>query len=68
MWDFKLKNKIKSIQFSTPFTSARLSPDGNVIAYGLGNDWHKGLDSLGKYSPSVGCYVVPNHELNYTPS
>ena len=59
IWDLKEKNKIKSLNLPAPITCAKLSRDGNVIAYGVGNDWNRGLESLGKIPPSMGAYVVP---------
>jgi len=42
-WDFNVRNKIKSLVFAgTPICCAKVSPMGDLIAYGLGNDWHIG--------------------------
>lgn len=30
------------------YTASKLSPDGLVIAFGVGYDWHKGMEYMGK--------------------
>ena len=43
-WDFNVRNKIKSLVFAgNPVCHAKVSPLGDYIAYGLGNDWHLGV-------------------------
>jgi len=44
LWDFEAKTKIKSLSYGSPICCARISPRGDMLAYGLGNDWHKGQD------------------------
>lgn len=42
-WDFEAKNKIKTLNYAgIPITTAKVSGKGDMIAYGLGNDWHTG--------------------------
>lgn len=42
-WDFEAKNKIKTLNYGgMPITTAKVSAKGDMIAYGLGNDWHLG--------------------------
>lgn len=42
-WDYKAKNKIKSFSYGfNPITCAAVSPNGRMVAYGNGNDWHIG--------------------------
>lgn len=42
-WDYEGKVKIKSFSYGgIPITTAKVSPKGNMLAYGLGNDWHEG--------------------------
>ena len=64
-WDFVAKNKIKSVKEVGSYTASKLSPDGLVLAYGIGNDWHKGMESLSKMENKVGAYVIPDLELSY---
>ena len=52
-WDFNVRNKIKSLNFSsTPVCCAKVSPLGDFIAYGLGNDWHLGVEG-NKWAPRM---------------
>jgi hypothetical protein len=42
-WDYEAKNKIKQFSYmKTPVTAAKLNHTGELVAYGLGNDWHMG--------------------------
>lgn len=42
-WDYEAKNKIKTLNYgNNPICAAKVSPRGDMIAYGLGNDWHLG--------------------------
>lgn len=41
-WDFKARNKIKTFNFHVPVCNAQVSPNGKMVAYSLGNDWHIG--------------------------
>jgi mRNA export factor len=42
-WNYELKNKIKSFNFGgIPVCAAKINPQGDMLAYGLGNDWHIG--------------------------
>jgi len=42
-WDYEAKNKIKTLNYAgNPISAAKVSPKGDMIAYGLGNDWHLG--------------------------
>jgi mRNA export factor len=42
-WDYEVKNKIKSFSYlGIPICHAKVSPSGEMVAYGLGNDWHIG--------------------------
>lgn len=54
-WDFNVKNKIKSLAFTAPITHAKVSPQGEFIAYGLGNDWHIGTEG-NKWQPRLGVH------------
>ena len=54
-WDIMQKNKIKEFTFANePVCKARVSPDGNLIAYALGYDWSEGVWGLEKnFKPKV---------------
>ncbi len=42
-WDYEQKNKIKSLNYAKiPICVAKVDYSGEMIAYGLGNDWHIG--------------------------
>jgi mRNA export factor len=42
-WDYEVKNKIKSFSYSgIPICHAKVNLSGEMVAYGLGNDWHIG--------------------------
>jgi len=41
-WDYEAKNKIKTLNYGMPICCAKVSPKGDMIAMGLGNDWHIG--------------------------
>lgn len=59
IWDFEAKNKIKLLSYgSVPICKAKVSQRGNMIAYGLGNDWHMGIDGNGLWQPKVGVHLV----------
>ena len=48
-WDLMQKNKIKEFaQAGVPVTKAKISPDGNFVAYALGYDWSEGIWGLEK--------------------
>ncbi len=43
-WNHRTKNKIKSFGYNNvPVCYSSVSPNGNFIAYALGNDWHVGV-------------------------
>lgn len=43
-WDYSVRNKIKSLNYAgNPVCCAKVSPLGDLIAFGLGNDWHVGV-------------------------
>jgi len=57
-WDYEVRNKIKSLNFGgTPICQAKVSPLGDMIAYGLGNDWHLGADG-NKWPPRIGVHKL----------
>jgi hypothetical protein len=52
LWNYELKNKIKSFNFGgIPVCVAKINPQGDMLAYGLGNDWHIGEE--GRKWPSL---------------
>jgi hypothetical protein len=48
IWDIVEKNKIKTVKVQGSFTASSLSPDGLIVAFGVGNDWHRGVEAMGK--------------------
>jgi hypothetical protein len=51
-------DRIKMYKFKAPVTAARLSPNGNYMAYALGNDWTQGLNGMGKFDPKIVVHVM----------
>ena len=65
-WDFIVKNKIKEFKYSPlPITKAKVSPDGSLIAYGLGYDWAKGIVGDQSHRASVRAHAIEEAELSY---
>jgi WD40 repeat protein len=55
-WDFNVRNKIKCLGYAGfPICCAKLSPMGDMIAYGLGNDFHIGIEG-NKWQPKLGVH------------
>ena len=47
LWDYEVRNKIRALTFNkVPITFAKISPDGNYMAYALGYDWSEGIWGL----------------------
>jgi mRNA export factor len=58
-WDYDAKNKIKTLSYAgNPICTARVSPNGDMVAYGLGNDWHMGKDGLNKWEVKIGVHHI----------
>ena len=65
-WDFEARNKIKCLtNGGQPICTASVSPKGDMVAYGLGNDWHIGSDGNGKWQPKLGVHVVTEQETKF---
>lgn len=65
-WDYEAKNKIKSFSYAgIPLCHARVSPTGDMVAYGLGNDWHIGSEGS-KWTPKIGVHIIPESETKYS--
>jgi hypothetical protein len=64
-WDFNVRNKIKSLTYgATPICCAKVSPMGDLIAYGLGNDWHIGIEG-NKWQPRIGVHKLTEQEMKF---
>lgn len=48
-----------------PITAASVSPDGMMIAYATGNDWHLGPDGDIKWQNRIGAHFVSDSEIKY---
>jgi len=61
-WDHKEKNKIKTFSFKgLPVTKGKVSHDGQMVAYGLGYDWQKGIWGLDQnVKPRIVVHVIPD--------
>lgn len=58
-WDFKARNKIKSFNYNSyPITCAAVSPSGQMVAYGNGNDWHVGTEGINKWPNRIGVHII----------
>ena len=59
-WDFDAKNKIKSFTYAeqTPICCAALNPSGELFAYMLGNDWHLGVEGVGKWKNKLCVHII----------
>ena len=66
LWDFEAKNKIKPLNYaSNPICKAKVSPRGDMIAYGLGDDWHLGVLGNGLWQPKVGLHIITEQETKF---
>lgn len=64
-WDYNVRNKIKSVTFGgNPICCAKVSPQGDMIAYGLGNDWHIGTEGS-KWTPRLGVHKLSEGEMKF---
>lgn len=58
-WDYEAKNKIKTLNYGgNPICAAKVSPKGDMIAYGLGNDWHLGQEGINKWPVKLGVHPI----------
>lgn len=58
LWDFKYKNKINTLNYEIPVCYSEVSPNGKMIAYSLGNDWHIGEEGIGKWQNLLGVHFI----------
>jgi mRNA export factor len=67
-WDYEQKNKIKTFNFKgVPVTKAKVSHDGQAIAYALGYDWQKGIWGIDpNIKPKVCVHMIAENELKYS--
>lgn len=65
-WDYVAKNKIKGFDYKgVPVTKVKMSPDGLLMAYGLGYDWSKGIEGYMSHKPKLCVHVMQEAELIY---
>lgn len=65
-WDYEAKNKIKSFSYAgIPICHAKVSLAGDMVAYGLGNDWHLGAEGS-KWAPKIGVHLITEAETKYS--
>lgn len=65
LWDFQSKNKIKSLNYEIPVCKSSVSPNGKMIAYSLGNDWHIGEEGIGKWPSLVGVHQITEDQKRF---
>jgi mRNA export factor len=64
-WDYSAKNKIKMLNYGdVPICVAKVNPSGNMVAYGLGNDWHLGAEG-NKWETKLGVHIITDAEIKY---
>lgn len=65
-WDYQAKNKIKTLNYGgNPISSAKVSPKGDMIAIGLGNDWHLGQEGVNKWPVKLGVHAIAQNETKF---
>lgn len=65
-WDYEAKNKIKTLSYGgNPVSCAKVSQKGDMVAYGLGNDWHLGQEGVGKWQTKIGVHLVTENETKF---
>lgn len=62
IWDYGAKNKIKNFNLmGNPVCKAKTSPNGDLFAYGIGYDWHVGIEGDKIWKPSIAVHFVPDN-------
>jgi mRNA export factor len=63
-WDVQVRNKIRTFQFNcNPVICSKMSPDGSMLAYALGNDFSKGPEYFNEFPPKLCVHFIPDNEL-----
>lgn len=58
-WNCQNKSKIKANSYDNkPINVSKISPNGKMVAYGLGNDWHMGPDGQSKWPNLLGVHKL----------
>jgi WD40 repeat protein len=58
-WDYKQRQKIKQFSYaSNPICCSNISPNGSIVAYATGNDWHIGQEGIGKWQNRIGAHII----------
>lgn len=66
LWNYDARTTIKSFNYQkTPITTAKVSPSGNLLAYGLGNDWHMGPEGIGKWQNKLAVHFLWDAEVKF---
>ena len=64
MWDYSSRTKIRQLNFlKAPVTCVKVNATGNLMAYGLGNDWHMGKEGIGMWPPRLHVHEIKTEEL-----
>ena len=45
---------------------AKVSPNGGMLAYGLGDDWHLGSGGKGKWQVKLGVHIIGENEMKHS--
>jgi hypothetical protein len=56
-------DKIKNYKLKSPVTAAKISPNGQFMAYAVGNDWAGGINSMCKYEPKILVHVLLEEDI-----
>lgn len=64
-WDKGTRNMVKKVSLKIPITKAKLSPNNEYVAYGLGYDWAEGIKGNRKYQTKFGIHIMQENEWEY---
>jgi len=62
-WDFAAKNKICEFDKKAPVTCGKMSWDGRLLAYAVGEDWSRGIEGYMTKSSEVYVRFVQENQL-----
>ena len=62
IWDKESKSKLRTGALSnkSPITALEYSPDGNLLVYAYGYDWHKGVQFENSYKAGIKIHYLPD--------
>ena len=63
-WDYVYKDKLRDLKYDQTITRSKLSPDGSMLAFGLGYDWSKGISGDMSYNNSIRVHPMEKERLS----